>query len=102
MGIEEQPIPVHFDGTSWSVIPTPTLAASPSQFSGVAAVARDDVWAVGSQTVSGTSNTLIEHWDGTSWSVVPSPTPSGGGSLLAVTAISATDVWAVGIQGQFS
>jgi hypothetical protein len=82
--------------------PHSELAASPSQFSGVAAAASNDVWAVGSKTVSATSNTLIEHWDGTSWSVVPSPTPSGGGLLLAVTAISTTDVWAVGIQSQFS
>jgi uncharacterized protein (TIGR03118 family) len=97
-----QALAVHFNGTSWSVVPTSTLAASSSELAGVAAVASNNVWAVGSQTVSGTSNTLIEHWDGTSWSVVTSPTPSGGGSLTAVTAISSTDVWAVGIQSQIS
>src|SRR5438132_12321677 len=48
-----QTLAVHFNGTSWSVVPTPTLAASPSELAGVAAVASNDVWAVGGQTVSG-------------------------------------------------
>jgi hypothetical protein len=95
-----QTLAVHFNGTSWSIVPTPILAAS--SLAGVSAVASNDVWAVGGQTVSGTSNTLIEHWNGTNWSVVTSPTPSGGGSLTAVTAISSTDVWAVGTQSQIS
>src|SRR5207244_662664 len=36
------------------------------------------------------------HWNGTKWSVVPSPAASAGSSLTAVTAVSPTDVWAVG------
>jgi len=41
--------------------------------------------------------TLIEHWNGTSWSVVSSPNVSGASNeLLAVAAVSPTDVWAVG------
>src|SRR6266487_1947804 len=93
-----QTLAVRFDGRSWSVVPTPTLAAS--SLAGVSAVASNDVWAVGGQTVSGTANTLIEHWNGTTWSVVTSPTPVGGGSLAAVAALSSTDVWAVGTQSQ--
>ena len=92
----QEPLAVHFNGSSWSVVPTPSVKGGP--LTGVAAVASNDVWAVGSTG----SQSLIEHWDGTSWSAVWSPTPSGGGSLTAVTAISSTDVWAVGIQSQFS
>ncbi len=41
---------------------------------------------------------LIEHWDGTQWSAVASPTPPNAymSELYGVTAISASDVWAVG------
>jgi hypothetical protein len=39
---------------------------------------------------------LIEHWDGSSWSIVSSPKLAGIGSLNAVTALSATNIWAVG------
>jgi hypothetical protein len=39
--------------------------------------------------------TLIEHFDGTQWSLVPNPEPAGG-NLDAITALSPTNVWAVG------
>ena len=97
----------HWNGSSWSVVPTPNPAgaAGGSQFHGVAAAASNDVWAVG-QTYFldanvGPIQTLIEHWNGTSWSVVPSPNPNGGSSngnnvLSEIAAVSATDIWAVG------
>ena len=97
------PVAVHFNGTSWSVVPTPT-GIQASAFQGVAAVASNDVWAVGYQQVSSTglAQPLIEHWDGTSWSVVPSPNLTPGGLLKAVTAISTNNVWAVGEDDNLS
>jgi hypothetical protein len=62
----------------------------------VAAVASNDVWAVGYQNVGSSINTLIEHWDGTSWSVVASPKLPNGADLQTATAVSSTDVWAAG------
>src|SRR5205085_8775844 len=45
----------------------------------------------------GWERTLIEHWDGNQWSIVPSPNNSPShNQLSAITAISPTDVWAVG------
>jgi hypothetical protein len=92
-----QTLAEHFNGTSWSVVPTPALNAS---LAGVAGAAGNDVWAVGDQAQRSSVNTLIEHWDGTSWSVTPSPNPNpqGNNSLGAVAAISATDIWAAGLQ----
>jgi hypothetical protein len=96
------PFAVHFNGTSWTVVPTPTVM-QPASLAGVAAVAGKDVWTVGHQSVPGSKKKdppkeepLIEHWDGTSWSVVSSPNLPQGGSLSGVTAISTNDVWAVG------
>jgi hypothetical protein len=89
----------HFDGTSWSVTPSPNLAGG---LFGVAGKASNDVWAVGRTAPTspfGPSQTLVEHWDGQTWSVVATPTNPGGGNLRAVTAIAANDVWAVGSRG---
>jgi hypothetical protein len=97
------PLAVHFNGTNWKAVPTPTLT-QPAAFAGVAAVASNDVWAVGYQETSskGSDQPLIEHWDGTSWSVVSSPKLPQGGSLGAVTAISTNNVWAVGDSDNLS
>jgi hypothetical protein len=59
-----------------------------------AAVASNDVWAVG---FSG-FGTLAEHWDGTSWSVVQTSGIRGAEPLFlpSVVALSSNNVWAVG------
>ena len=82
----------HWDGTSWSIVPSPNLGISSNQLNGVTAVSANDVWAVG----SGGNETLVEHWNGTSWSIVPSPITLTQAVLNGVTAVSAIDVWAVG------
>jgi hypothetical protein len=97
----QEPVAVHFNGTSWSVVPTPSLSAG-GELTGVAAAASNDVWAVGERNVGNSFNTLIEHWDGTSWSVVTSPSLPNGDLLNAVTAVSSNDVWAVGSSNNFS
>src|SRR5205823_370240 len=59
----------------------------------------NDVWAVGTTQLSnGNFGTLTEHWNGTKWSIVPSPNNSfyTFNELLAVSAISTSNVWAVG------
>src|SRR5262249_41041843 len=96
-----QPLVERWDGSSWSVVPSPTVPTiSHAELNGVAAVSATDVWAVGDSLAfvgSGIGNVpVIEHWDGVSWSLVSSPTIPEGGRLQAVTAISSTDIWAVG------
>jgi hypothetical protein len=99
----DTPLAVHFDGTNWSAVPTPTRQGR-NDFDGVAAVASNDVWAVGAKDISstGSAQPLIEHWDGTSWSVVSSPKLKQGGALEAVTAIATNNVWAVGLFDDLS
>jgi hypothetical protein len=69
---------------------------------GVAALSPDNVWVTGelSQSnnptfVSALSGSLIEHWNGSTWSLVPVPGAAQLG-LTALTALSASDIWAVG------
>ncbi|HET9494308.1 MAG TPA: S-layer homology domain-containing protein [Chloroflexia bacterium] len=87
----------HWDSTAWTVIPSPNAGTINSTLLDVAAVAPNDVWAVGYYVVSGGSpQTLVEHWDGTAWSIVPSPYIMGGTSFKSVAVVSANDIWAVG------
>jgi hypothetical protein len=96
----------HYDGMSWSEVPSPNVGPGASQLNGVVALASNDVWAVGFSTSGAPPNTdptlnLIEHYDGTSWSVVTSPNvgPNSGyqsNRLEGITAVSSDDVWAFG------
>jgi hypothetical protein len=88
---------LHWDGTSWSIVPS----LNPATYNGlyaVAAVSASDVWAVGYYFTESSQRTLIEHWDGTSWSIVPSPNIGTSRNLLAaVTAVpNSQTAWAVG------
>jgi hypothetical protein len=70
-----------------------------AQLTGVASLATDDVWAVGTQYAGSSPRTLIEHWEGSHWSTVESANPgTRSNALFAVTAVSVDDVWAVGSQ----
>ena len=78
------------------VVPSPVV---PRAFlAGTAAIAANDIWAVGSIT-GGRYQTLAEHFDGNSWQVVPTPSPGNVSQLLGVVAVAGNDVWAVGTAG---
>jgi hypothetical protein len=89
----------HWNGTNWSVVPSPNVGVGGNSLTGVAAISSTHVWAVGASNTFRTSvpKTLIEHWDGTTWSVVSSPNVGKGiNGLGSVAAVSASDLWAVG------
>ena len=90
----------HWNGTSWSVVTSPSPATGNNELFSVSAVSASSIWAVGFLTNNSSTpidQTLIEHWNGTSWSVVKSPNPgSSSNHLNGVTAVSTSDVWAVG------
>jgi hypothetical protein len=89
-----QTLILHWDGTSWSVVPSPTTTAS-SVPEGISAISANDIWVVGTLG----AQTLAEHWDGASWSIVDSPNPGKGGNrLFGVTTLSTGLVTAVGQQ----
>jgi hypothetical protein len=97
---------MHYDGTNWKKVPSPSVGSGASQLNGVVALAPNDVWAVGFSTPvappkSAATLTLIEHWDGTSWTVVTSPNigpknVNQSNRLEGITAVSANDIWAFG------
>jgi len=92
-----QTLTEHWDGSQWSIVPSPNVGDYGNQLSGVTALASNDVWAVGSSNNS--TNTLMLHWDGSRWGVVSSPNSRVYGqtsSLASISAVSPTDIWAVG------
>lgn len=102
IGDEDATLTLHWNGTAWAFVPSPNVSPQVNNtLFGAAAVATNDVWAVGAQqpTSLTDSHTLILHWDGSVWSIVSSPNDGGntvGNHLLAAAAVSANDVWSVG------
>jgi hypothetical protein len=92
-----QTLIVHWDGASWTQVPSPD-PGTPSRLFGVHALSASNVWAVGEYFDGSIDKTLIVHWDGSAWTQVPSPNASGATQnvLKAVRGSSATNVWAVG------
>ena len=92
---------MHWDGSAWSVVPSPNRNPSTNgnDFPAVNAISANDVWAVGDSynRTASTDHYLLEHWDGTAWSVVSGPDLNSTSSrLFGVAAVSPNDVWAVG------
>ena len=100
VGSSIQTFTEHWNGTNWQAVRSSNTGSSPT-FSGVAAVSTGDVWAVGSYLNSNNVfQALTEQWDGSAWSIVVSPNqPTVNAQLLGVAAVSAKDVWAVGVAG---
>jgi hypothetical protein len=83
----------HWNGTSWSIVPSPNVGNESSYLFKASAVSANDIWAVGTHN----GRTLVLHWNGTQWSIVPTPDPGTNENyLLDIEAVSANDVWAVG------
>src|SRR5215211_6003374 len=95
---KRQNVPVSPKGGSWNVVPSPNTGSPNNYFYGVAAIASNDVWAVGGYgNLTTQAQQLIQHWDGQNWAVAPTPAlPTTYNELLAVSALSTNDVWAVG------
>lgn len=86
----------HWNGTSWSRVPSPHPGAS-SALSAVAVISARNAWAVGEyeNQAGGNEQAFTVHWNGTTWRRVPVPV-TGTSALSGVTATAWNDVWAVG------
>ena len=97
----QQTLTMHWNGSTWSVVPLSNPAPPRTTLFGVVGAATNDVWAVGQGCDSPLCNTRVPvtlRWDGTAWSNVPVPNvPPWDNSLYNVFALTASDVWAVGV-----
>jgi hypothetical protein len=98
----------HFDGTGWRTVPGPAgdFSEDPVEVTALAALTPDDVWAVGTQNPENSgqpgSLNLAANWNGKTWTAVPTPdlgtSVSQSDVMTGVTAVSANDVWASGVE----
>jgi hypothetical protein len=92
---------LHFNGTAWTVFPSPNPASSGNYLYGASSTASNDVWAVGATYVASAGNlqNLVLHYDGTAWNAVTSPNrvPNTTNLLMDVDAMSGSSAWAVGL-----
>lgn len=85
--------------------PAPGAQASPlhepldahGNLLGVAAIAANDVWGVGTRP-GHPWHVIVRHWSGTAWGAAKAPALGAGGNeaLYGVAGVSSKDVWAVG------
>ena len=88
------PLVEHWDGTRWTRVPLPELGAGAGALVTVDAVAANDVW-IANAPSGGSTRSVVLHWDGVR--LVRLPDPFGARDPAAsITAVSATDAWAVG------
>jgi hypothetical protein len=94
------PLAEHWDGTRWSIVPTPAISAPTVQLNSIAAVNSGNVWAAGYSDDPNClcGKTVVEHWDRTRWTRLTTPNPGVADYLTGIAATSATDVWAVGYE----
>src|SRR5438552_13620897 len=98
-GITDTPTPTRTPtpcGLMWRVVTSPNPGSSEDFSLGVAAVAPNDVWAVGIYTDNPIGRTLTMHWNGTAWTHIPSPNVGTADGFAGAAAISSNDVCAVG------
>jgi hypothetical protein len=82
-----------------SLVVVPSPAVNQAALWGTAAIAPNDIWAVGGMFTQAGPKTLAEHFDGNSWQVVPPPQGNFNATLLGVAGVASNDVWAVGASG---
>lgn len=93
----------HFDGTAWSVVPSPNdPKLRNDELTSVSVFSASDAWAVGG--VERLKRPFAAHWNGTAWTEVSIPPFSFGPgnvpdqylSSVSVDPLNADDVWAIG------
>ncbi len=90
----------HWDGTQWSIVPSPDSPSGSGSLLSIAAAGANDMMAVGfydNPNVYG--KPLALRWDGTAWSYtpVPNPSPFNVSPLQSVTARGPNDYYAGGM-----
>jgi hypothetical protein len=101
-GHAPQTLILHWNGTSWKRVTSPSPGPGTS-LSAVAAASASSAWAVGCTRdcfiSSASPQTVILHWNGQAWKQVASPAGATTGALNGVAATSPGNAWVVGCTG---
>jgi hypothetical protein len=99
---------MHYDGRTWSVVPSDNAGAGDNALHSVVALPGGVVWAVGDSTPlappqDSRFQSLTERLVGGRLAVVPAVSPGNGDNhLFAVTALGPDSVWAAGSSSNFN
>ncbi len=94
--LEFRTLAQHWNGFSWTTIPTPDYETAPAQdliFDADAAGPKN-IYAAGIR--GGDSNAMLMHWNGTAWSLVALPATIPSNADLSSVAVDSTGAWAMG------
>ncbi len=87
----------------WNVVPSGNAGTNANnELNSVSAISSTDAWAVGDYEIGTSPNFILQpqaqHWNGSAWSLSSAPAVVGSGDnvLLSVTAVTTTNIWAVG------
>lgn len=83
----------HWNGSAWSIVPSPDYFIGHTRVTGVSAVTANDVWASAEYDEV---LALVLHWDGSAWTFVYDSFDPPARVLNGIAALSPTNVWAVG------
>jgi hypothetical protein len=91
---------LHWNGRSWKTVPSPnqTSASNGTRLTSVAASSATQAWAAGYACGSSACHPVMMSWNGKKWSFKATAKIAGmkDGYLLALSAPSAKNAWAVG------
>jgi hypothetical protein len=96
---------LHYNGTTWSHVPSPNGADGTSILMGIDAFSPTDAWAVGFQYRAALQHYVAstQQWNGSSWTTFPSAISSDGTKESAMFEVAkapgTSQVWAVGRAG---
>jgi hypothetical protein len=99
---QQRTLITHWNGTGWSVVPSPNPNSIRNLMAAVDASAADNVWAIGNLGDDGygggTVAGMVLRWNGTAWSQVSLPTDYAVSivALHDILVLSPNDVWVVG------
>lgn len=97
--VAQETLIARWDGIQWSEVPSPNPPNTGNSFlQAMAKVSAGDLWAVGYYYLTGANGAeVLGHWNGAQWSLVTGPGAGPGDNYIAgVSALSASDIWAVG------
>jgi hypothetical protein len=104
-GTQYKTLTLHYNGTTWSHVPSPNGADGTSILMGIDASSPTDAWAVGFEDRAELDHYVAstQHWDGSGWASFPSAISRDGSQESAMfdvaKATGTSQVWAVGRAG---
>lgn len=94
---EYQTSVIHWDGTAWSVVPSPNASQLNNYLFDVVGLGAGHAWAVGFWDNGVQLLTMIQHWNGFTWNIVTSSNSSDAlNELTGIVAVGPNEAWAAG------